>query len=345
MTFRLDYYDAGRARRDRAPLGADPRRRDRRRRRRARSRARSRGTPRDREPDPAPRARRRRGAPRRARSRPTIAARGARAARGRRGRARADRPRAAATRSSTKFGGGPVGLSTLAVALGEEPDTIEDVYEPYLLQLGFLQRTPRGRIVTDARAGPRRRRPGGASRQPVLSARALGPGARRAASTSCVAARIQRLDRAVRRRAPRSSELPTVESRARRRLALPARDDHRRSRASRFVTLGRTHRLSNGAESRSRRSGRSLQVELQGRPAGPAALPAWRQTPAGRLTSGRYCSSCQDGTGASSSSARPPSRLAVGELARSSSSHATSSRPSLTRWSSQAPRKTSLRSQ
>jgi Holliday junction DNA helicase RuvB len=48
-----------------------------------------------------------------------------------------------------KFGGGPVGLSTLAVALGEEQDTIEDVYEPYLLQLGFLQRTPRGRIVTD----------------------------------------------------------------------------------------------------------------------------------------------------------------------------------------------------
>ena len=48
-----------------------------------------------------------------------------------------------------KFGGGPVGLSTLAVALGEEPDTIEDVHEPYLLQLGFLQRTPRGRVVTD----------------------------------------------------------------------------------------------------------------------------------------------------------------------------------------------------
>jgi Holliday junction DNA helicase RuvB len=48
-----------------------------------------------------------------------------------------------------KFSGGPVGLSTLAVSLGEEPDTIEDVYEPYLLQLGFIQRTPRGRIVTD----------------------------------------------------------------------------------------------------------------------------------------------------------------------------------------------------
>jgi Holliday junction DNA helicase RuvB len=48
-----------------------------------------------------------------------------------------------------KFGGGPVGLSTLAVALGEEADTIEDVYEPYLLQLGLIQRTPRGRIITE----------------------------------------------------------------------------------------------------------------------------------------------------------------------------------------------------
>jgi len=47
-----------------------------------------------------------------------------------------------------KFDGGPVGLSTLAVSLGEEPDTIEDVYEPYLLQLGLIQRTPRGRLIT-----------------------------------------------------------------------------------------------------------------------------------------------------------------------------------------------------
>jgi len=47
-----------------------------------------------------------------------------------------------------RFDGGPVGLSTLAVALGEAPDTVEDVYEPYLLQLGFIQRTPRGRVVT-----------------------------------------------------------------------------------------------------------------------------------------------------------------------------------------------------
>ncbi len=47
-----------------------------------------------------------------------------------------------------KFGGGPVGLDTLAAATNEESDTIEDVYEPFLLQLGFIQRTPRGRIAT-----------------------------------------------------------------------------------------------------------------------------------------------------------------------------------------------------
>ncbi|QQZ10741.1 Holliday junction branch migration DNA helicase RuvB [Heyndrickxia vini] len=48
-----------------------------------------------------------------------------------------------------KFRGGPVGLETIAASIGEEPETIEDVYEPYLLQIGFLQRTPRGRIVTN----------------------------------------------------------------------------------------------------------------------------------------------------------------------------------------------------
>jgi Holliday junction DNA helicase RuvB len=49
---------------------------------------------------------------------------------------------------ASKFDGGPVGLSTLAASLGEEPETIEDVYEPYLLQLGYIQRTPRGRTIT-----------------------------------------------------------------------------------------------------------------------------------------------------------------------------------------------------
>ncbi len=48
----------------------------------------------------------------------------------------------------THFGGGPVGLDTLAATIGEEANTIEDVYEPYLMQLGFLNRTPRGRVAT-----------------------------------------------------------------------------------------------------------------------------------------------------------------------------------------------------
>lgn len=48
-----------------------------------------------------------------------------------------------------KFGGGPVGLDTIAASVGEERHTIEDVYEPYLLQIGFIQRTPRGRVATD----------------------------------------------------------------------------------------------------------------------------------------------------------------------------------------------------
>jgi len=48
-----------------------------------------------------------------------------------------------------KFGGGPVGVSSLAVAVGEEPDTIEEVYEPYLIMEGYLQRTPQGRICTE----------------------------------------------------------------------------------------------------------------------------------------------------------------------------------------------------
>ncbi len=49
----------------------------------------------------------------------------------------------------TKFRGGPVGLTTIATALGEDPGTIEDVYEPFLIKEGFLKRTPRGREVTE----------------------------------------------------------------------------------------------------------------------------------------------------------------------------------------------------
>ena len=68
-----------------------------------------------------------------------------------------------------KFDGGPVGLSTLAIAVGEEPETVEDAYEPFLLQQGLLKRTPRGRVATasayDHLGIPM---PGGAEQQPLL---------------------------------------------------------------------------------------------------------------------------------------------------------------------------------
>jgi Holliday junction DNA helicase RuvB len=52
----------------------------------------------------------------------------------------------------TRFKGGPVGLATIAASVGEESDTIEDVYEPYLLQIGFLEKTNRGRVAGEAAA-------------------------------------------------------------------------------------------------------------------------------------------------------------------------------------------------
>ncbi len=66
-----------------------------------------------------------------------------------------------------KYTGGPVGLNTIAASIDEEPDTIEEVYEPYLMQLGFIDRTPRGRVATDRAFEyfgiPRRMRDGGQS--------------------------------------------------------------------------------------------------------------------------------------------------------------------------------------
>jgi Holliday junction DNA helicase RuvB len=67
-----------------------------------------------------------------------------------------------------KFGGGPVGVNSLAVAVGEEPDTIEEVYEPYLIMEGYINRTPQGRVVTEfcyKRLGVK---PGGPGAQPTL---------------------------------------------------------------------------------------------------------------------------------------------------------------------------------
>ena len=156
MTFRLDLYEPGELGRDRAALGADPRRPDRGRGCRG-DRPPLTGNAADREQDPPPRPRRGPGPARRARSRPR--------SRGRRWRcwrstsSGSSGPTASSSApSSSASTAVPSGLSTLAIALGEEQDTIEDVYEPYLLRLGFLQRTPRGRIVTER--GPRPRRLG-----------------------------------------------------------------------------------------------------------------------------------------------------------------------------------------
>ena len=146
MTYRLELLRAGRPRRDRPPLGADPRRRDRRRGGRRDRRARSRGTPRI-----ANRILRRVRDVAEVRHAGRVTPAVAREALelldvDEAGLERIDRELLRAIVEN--FDGGPVGLSTLAVALGEEPDTIEDVYEPYLLQLGFIQRTPRGRVIT-----------------------------------------------------------------------------------------------------------------------------------------------------------------------------------------------------
>ena len=68
-----------------------------------------------------------------------------------------------------KYRGGPVGVNTIAASISEEPETIEEVYEPYLIQLGFLNRTPRGRMATDtAFAYFQKPRPGGRDDQPAL---------------------------------------------------------------------------------------------------------------------------------------------------------------------------------
>ena len=69
-----------------------------------------------------------------------------------------------------KFGGGPVGVNTIAASVGEEPETIEEVYEPYLIQLGFLHRSPRGRIATEGAYEYFKvpRRFGGVANQPDL---------------------------------------------------------------------------------------------------------------------------------------------------------------------------------
>ena len=111
--------------------------------------ARSRGTPAGGQPAAQARARLRRGA-RRGHDRRRGGGRGARPARGGRASASTASTARSCARSARSSTAGPVGLSTLAVAVGEEQDTVEDVYEPYLLQQGLIMRTPRGRVATPA---------------------------------------------------------------------------------------------------------------------------------------------------------------------------------------------------
>ena len=68
----------------------------------------------------------------------------------------------------TKFGGGPVGLSSLAVAVGEEPDTLEEVYEPYLIMEGYLKRTSQGRVATELSYGKLGLKAAGSNQQRLL---------------------------------------------------------------------------------------------------------------------------------------------------------------------------------
>ena len=145
---RLDYYDVDELATILSPGRDDPRRRARAGRR-ERDRVAEPGHAAHREPVVEARARLRRGArrrPRHARHR----ARRARAVRGRRARPRQGRPGDPRRAVPHVRRAGAVGLGTLAVAVGEAPETVEDVYEPFLLQCGLLERTPRGRIATPA---------------------------------------------------------------------------------------------------------------------------------------------------------------------------------------------------
>ena len=197
-----------------------------------------------------------------------------------------------------KFGGGPVGLSTLAVALGEETDTIEDVYEPYLLQLGYLQRTPRGRVITDlGRAHLGASRDAGASSELAgdLDARHGRPARRAREAHPAPHRRLQDRPR------PRGGR---GDRRAPRRLAPPAEDPVRRSRLRlRQLPPARGRGRARGAHRPARRGPGDPARGSRGR-----AGVRLRRASRGRLTrqSLRNWSACQEGVGASSSRARPP---------------------------------------
>ena len=215
-TYRLDFYEDDELDRDRRPLGPDPRRRDRRRRGRG----------------PSPRAAgARRGSSTGCSSASATTPRSTATARIDEATAReahapmeiddegldsTDRKLLAAI--IQKFASGPVGVAALAAVLSEEVETIEDVYEPFLLRLGFLDRTPQGRIATEAGRGPpapasatRSRRRAAPSR---TCARPLVGRSRGSSAGGLVTAVAVTRDRAV-VRGPRRRRRPTASTRAR----------------------------------------------------------------------------------------------------------------------------------
>ena len=141
-----------------------------------------------------------------------------------------------------KFGGGPVGVENLAAAIGEERDTIEDVLEPFLIQQGYLQRTPRGRMATRTRlpAFRPRARPRPAPRgelcsmTPATRGEAASP---RSRSSSCTRSRCASTTRTPTRRRGLPRRLPQVPRARAHRVAAPAglRPPGARARASRDV--------------------------------------------------------------------------------------------------------------
>ena len=146
IVHRLEFYTPARPRGDRPPVGADSRRADRRRGRGGDRAAVARHAA-HRQPAAAARARLRAGARRRARSRSTSRTPALKLLEvDEHGFDEIDRKLLRTI--IDKFGGGPVGLNTIAAAISEEKDAIEDIYEPFLIQIGFLDRTPRGRVAT-----------------------------------------------------------------------------------------------------------------------------------------------------------------------------------------------------
>ena len=144
-----------------------------------------------------------------------------------------------------KFGGGPVGLNTIAAAISEEKDAIEDIYEPFLIQIGFLDRTPRGRVATPRAYGyfgldaPRSKK----GFTTVVSDRRTQAALRRAADDHHVAGDLRAAARAHQRR-PREDgrHQRRVDSPADRRPRAPHRRSGRRRVGSRHRSRDQSHR-------------------------------------------------------------------------------------------------------